>query len=307
MNLSHSSFRGRRIGFTLIELLVVIAIIAILIALLVPAVQKVREAAARTQCLNNLKQIGLATHSYTDVLKMYPCNSQDEGGWDWNYQKDRKSWSWLARITPYLDQGNWQNQAKLETNTFLVSQPMLTFTPAVFFCPSDNAGGKTFIDRANLQGQSMAGANYKGVTGECWAYGTFVNNSACNGLTVTNGVFARGDVAKPQKLARITDGTSNTFLAGEDVPEYNAHSAWFYANGSLGTCGIPPNNGLPPKNFSDIYGNWPELYSFRSRHPGGLHFLFCDGTVRFISQSIPLTTYRALATIAGNEVTTLPD
>src|SRR6266516_167722 len=114
-----------RKAFTLIELLVVIAIIAILFGLLVPAVQKVREAAARSQCQNNLKQIGLATHSYTDVMKLFPCNSQNEGGWDWNFQKTAKSWSWLARITPFLDQANWQDQAKLETSTFLVSQAML--------------------------------------------------------------------------------------------------------------------------------------------------------------------------------------
>lgn len=306
-----ASWTPRHGGFTLIELLVVIAIIAILIALLVPAVQKVREAASRTQCLNNLKQIGLATHSYTDVLKVFPCNSQNEGGWDWNAQKNFKSWSWLARITPYLDQGNWQYQAKLETNTFLASQAMLSFTPAVFFCPADNAAGKTFTDRANLQGQPMAGANYKGVTGDCWAYSgsvNFTNNTgAGNGLTTGNGIFTRGDIAAPQKLARITDGTSNTFLAGEDVPEYNAHSAWFYANGSIGTCAIPPNFGLPPNNKADIYNEWPVLYSFRSRHAGGLHFLFCDGTVRFVSASIPLTTYRALATIRGNEAVTLPD
>src|SRR5262245_49773360 len=115
----------RRAGFTLIELLVVIALIALLIALLVPAVQKVREAAARTQCLNNMKQIGLATHSYTDTMKLFPTNSQNEGGWDWNFQKTAMSWSWLARITPHLDQGNWKDQAKLETSTFLVSQAML--------------------------------------------------------------------------------------------------------------------------------------------------------------------------------------
>jgi prepilin-type N-terminal cleavage/methylation domain-containing protein len=294
-------------GFTLIELLVVIAIIAILIALLVPAVQKVREAAARTQCQNNLKQIALATHGYHDAKKMFPANSQDEGGWDWNYQKDHRSWSWLARILPYLDQGPLFNQAGVETNTFLQSQALLTTGIAVYWCPSDNSRSiSPDLNRANLQTVPMSTSNYKGVTGDCWGYGTFVNNTGpCagkDGLVTGSGIFTRGDIKLPMKMAKITDGTSNTFLAGEDIPEIDAHCAWFYANGSVGTCAIPPNvmkkaNGT----LYDPYGDWPEIYSFRSRHSGGLFFAFADGTVRFISASIPLTTYRALATIASNE------
>src|SRR5262245_8770714 len=98
---SRSRTRG---AFTLIELLVVIAIIAILIGLLVPAVQKVREAAARAQCENNMKQIVLAAHNYHDVYRRFPGNTQAEGGWDWNYQRNQRSWSWLARLLPYLEQ-----------------------------------------------------------------------------------------------------------------------------------------------------------------------------------------------------------
>src|SRR5947209_8991695 len=93
-----------RPGFTLIELLVVIAIIAILIGLLVPAVQQVREAGARATCESNMRQVVLGAHNYHDTYKHFPGNSQDEGGWDWNYQKDRRSWSWLARTLPYLEQ-----------------------------------------------------------------------------------------------------------------------------------------------------------------------------------------------------------
>jgi prepilin-type N-terminal cleavage/methylation domain-containing protein/prepilin-type processing-associated H-X9-DG protein len=301
-----SSCRAARRGFTLIELLVVIAVIAVLIALLVPAVQKVREAASRTQCQNNLKQLALATHTYLEAKKVFPANSQDEGAWDWAYQKDRKSWSWMARILPYIEQGGLHAQAKVETNTLLQSLALLTNTPSVFFCPSDGAQAKrTDKMRANLQSVELGLSNYKGVTGDCWGYGTYVNKSSqCNGLNTGNGIFTRVDIVRPMKIRKIADGMSNTFLAGEDIPELDAHCAWFYANGSVGTCAIPPNiltRPNSPKPY-DPYADWPEVYSFRSRHSGGLNFAFADGAVRYVRTSIPLAIYRALATVNGTEV-----
>ena len=294
-------------GFTLIELLVVIAIIAILIALLVPAVQKVRESAARTQCINNMKQIVLGTHGYHDANKLLPGNSQAEGGWDWNYQKTQSSWSWLARTLPFIDQGPLYTQMGIPTNTFLQDQALLQIGLAVFWCPSDNSRSLSpDMNRANLQGVPIATSNYKGVSGDCWGYGTFVNNTGrCagkDGLISGSGIFIRDQTNASVKLIQITDGTSNTFLLGEDIPEIDAHCTWPYSNGTIGTCAIPPNvmkraNGT----LYDPYGDWPEIYSFRSRHIGGLHFGFADGTVRFVHDTIPLQTYRALATIAGSE------
>jgi prepilin-type N-terminal cleavage/methylation domain-containing protein/prepilin-type processing-associated H-X9-DG protein len=294
-------------GFTLIELLVVIAIIAILIGLLVPAVQKVREAAARSQCQNNLKQIVLAAHAYHDAKKVFPGNTQNEGGWDWNFQSKANppSWSWLARLLPYIEQSPFYKQAGVETSTFVSVLPLLTTTMPIFMCPSDNSINPS-TTRANLQGVSVAVSNYKGVTGDCWCYGTYVNKCGIpgDGLTKGNGVFNRDSLdtghKDPCKITSITDGTSNTFFCGEDIPDLDAHCCWFYANGSLGTCAIPPNVMAPPAGY-DIYTGWPYLYSFRSRHTGGLNFAFADGSVHFVHDTIALTVYRAFATINGGE------
>src|SRR5262249_20351895 len=124
----------------------------------------------------------------------------------------------------------------------------------------------------------------------------------CDGLVSGNGIFARS-ASKKTKIGNITDGTSNTLLVGEDIPEIDAHCAWFYANGSIGTSAIPPNVMKKPNGtLYDPYTDWPEIYSFRSRHTGGINFGFADGSVHFVQEALPLATYRALATINSGEV-----
>jgi prepilin-type N-terminal cleavage/methylation domain-containing protein/prepilin-type processing-associated H-X9-DG protein len=300
---------ARSCGFTLIELLVVIAIIAILIALLVPAVQKVREAAARTQCSNNLKQIALACHGFHDAYKTLPRNGMPPSmpaGDPGCCGPTQPYWSFLARILPYIEQGTVYIQG-VDTNQTIQNSPGVygTNIPA-YFCPSDGAKGLGFRgNTANLETINSSLSNYKGVNGQCWTQGGTWNNPVvtpanCDGLIRGDGIFSRGDYQfrTTLRLTSITDGTSNTFMVGEDIPEYDAHVAWFYSNGALGTCAIPPNYNEGVAGWWD----WPNVYSFRSRHPGGLQFAFADGTVHFIQQSIALTTYRALSTIAGNEV-----
>jgi prepilin-type N-terminal cleavage/methylation domain-containing protein/prepilin-type processing-associated H-X9-DG protein len=306
--------RNRR-AFTLIELLVVIAIIAILIGLLLPAVQKVREAAARMSCQNNLKQIALAAHNFHDTEGSLPYNTQHQGGWDWGFQQNQRSWSFLARLLPHVEQSPLKNQLNIRNttpteangNTFLQNQALLATSIKFFFCPSDDAQGKVSDTiRANLQGVTVTLSNYKGVNGSNWCWGTFTNNGPtgnCDGLQAGDGLFYRIDFQKKKKLTDITDGTSGTFMIGEDIPSLNAHCTWPYANGVGGTTAIPPNhNKRANGTLYDPYNDWPQLYSFRSKHSGGLQFALADGSVRFVRDSISTQTYRALSTAAGGEV-----
>jgi prepilin-type N-terminal cleavage/methylation domain-containing protein/prepilin-type processing-associated H-X9-DG protein len=326
----------RASGFTLIELLVVIAIIGILIALLLPAVQKIREAAARMQCSNNLKQLALACHNYHDAEGRFPVNSlitdQDK---NWI----SPNWSWLARILPYIEQGNMYQQAGIPTQRLdggaPIQNPPTNPTQIVvatqvktFLCPSDDSSQGPRTDRANLPGMLVGVTNYKGVAGANWGYyrnaqlandagkppniatnARWINpstiNGSYNGLNDGDGIFFRADYRVKRRITDITDGTSNTFMIGEDIPSKNIHCAWPFANTATGTCGIGPNN-LTGFNGTTLTtpGDWPNLYSFRSRHLGGLQFAYADGSVHFISDTIPLSIYRAMATISGGEVAT---
>jgi prepilin-type N-terminal cleavage/methylation domain-containing protein len=331
---------SRRGGFTLIELLVVIAIIGVLIALLLPAVQKVREAASRLQCQNNLRQLALAVHNYHDQEGYFPVNSlitDRQSNWI------SPNWSWLARILPYIEQDNLYRQAgiptqRLDGGAALATPPTNPTQAAVatqvktFLCPSDgdsNKGPKT--DRANLVGMLVGLTNYKGVSGANWGWYTnaalnppndsgappfiatdarWINPSTIdgsyNGLNDGDGIFFRTDFRHKRRTADVSDGLSNTFLIGEDIPSLNIHCAWPFANTATGTCGIGPNNNKRPNGTSFAASDWPNLYSFRSWHAGGLQFALADGSVHFVHEGIALPTYRALATIQGGEVVTPP-
>jgi prepilin-type N-terminal cleavage/methylation domain-containing protein len=315
-----------RRGFTLIELLVVIAIIAILIGLLLPAVQKVREAAARAQCKNNLKQLALACHNYHDALGSLPRNGNQFGLTNSHGTNGTgccgvggAHWSWIARLLPYVEQDPLYRQGGIPTNRMNQDASTLAALAVdlkVLFCPSDKSP-RTRTDSADLGGTLVALTNYKGVSGANWGtdfYPTESNfntsyrnpgtNGSFNGLEKGDGIFWRADIRQGAlRLLQITDGTSNTFMIGEDVPEMILWNAWAYANGACGTCAIPPNTGItiPPLGTANA-ADWPNRYSFRSRHPGGLQFAYADASVHFIRDTIPLQIYRALATIQGGEV-----
>jgi prepilin-type N-terminal cleavage/methylation domain-containing protein/prepilin-type processing-associated H-X9-DG protein len=308
--LSKALFRA----FTLIELLVVIAIIAILIGLLLPAVQKVREAAARMTCQNNLKQIAIATHSYHDVNKVFPSNA----GAGYSYgASSPNAWGWMVFILPYIEQANLFQQINPSAGTTISGAGALSATPIkTYLCPSDTTiNGLPRTNCADLGSTPVGNTNYKGCCGNNWAWGSFNigGTPTNNGLDQGNGIFYRTDGIPntsghgPLTMTAITDGTSNTFLVGEDIPAMNQWCSWTYFNADTGTCAIPLNNatvsGQPGYNNP---GDWPDTYSFRSRHTNGGNFAFADGGVQFVTNSIAANVYQGLASYAGGEVVPRP-
>jgi prepilin-type N-terminal cleavage/methylation domain-containing protein/prepilin-type processing-associated H-X9-DG protein len=309
-------------AFTLIEVLVVIALIAVLIGLLLPAVQKVRESANRVRCTNNLKQLALAVQTFHDeqgrlpygqVGPFHPQRGLPYFGWG----PDSLGWSWAARLLPYVEQQNLQTAGGIPTRT-LQQSGVAAQQITLFLCPSDGSSWNgPRRDAGNLPGFPIGLSNYKGVSGSNWGWDSGEQkwmgtdwrqrgtNGSFDGLDQGDGVMYRSDVLHAVRLLGITDGTSNTFLLGEDVAALNRWLSWPYANNAYGTCAIPPNVHRPQGGPYDP-DDWPNTWSFRSRHPGGVHFALADGSVHFVSDTIDLGVYRALATVAGGEVVSLP-
>lgn len=324
-----------RTGFTLIELLVVIAIIAILIALLLPAVQQAREAARRTQCKNNLKQLGLAAQTFHDVYNCYPPGMTDD---------DNRSWGWGPWLLPQIDQAPLFNNMVADTTNFW--RPALTGSSQIangFNVDNNNAATEINVNAANgaakqplaafvcpsdvlpaVDNDGFAKSNYLGSLGTAIA-------ASCGGTKTTGqtGIFLVANDNNNTwvtKMRDVTDGTSNTVIFGEvsittGVTPTAIGSGNFplWAGGNKdATCNGLSTIGGHLRVIDDGTGTRSNTavsaplqnyrlnskldQSFGSLHTGGAHVALCDGSTRFISENIDDNVYRAIGTRASNEV-----
>ncbi len=335
--MKHSS-PPRRVGFTLIELLVVIAIIAVLIALLLPAVQQARESARRTQCKNNMKQLGLAIHNYHDTYLTFPfCYFDTTGapvGPAYGSPLQGRQTSWMIGVLPYVDRAALFSQ--IDFRWGISTDPRGTANPSnssiattavnAFICPSDTS--PRLVTGRSDGGGTRAGTSYKACAGSNWAWGTWQSGTtgtyaqtrwgaSNNGLDRGNGIMFRGwSYPYTTSMKDVSDGTTNSFMLGECVASYSNWSWWWLNNATTATCSIPMN--APPQCAAAVglsidgglkacAGDWPNNYAFQSQHTGGAHFSMTDGSIKFVSQNVDYDLYRNLSTIQGGERVTSLD
>ena len=301
-------------AFTLIELLVVIAIIAILIGLLIAAVQKIREAASRMTCANNLKQMATALHNYHTVYNRFPLANTNI-----------ILHSWPIFILPYIEQENIYNQYRMDKNWFDPINNKVTQTQVkTFICPSSPENqNRPALDNINLNAAISDYTIPAGLTGN---FMTFCKN---NGIGVPQNT-SRSAVLNGQgigtSIIEITDGTSNSFLVyesggrpkhyisgkviGEADSSFVCQNTYVKNGITAGAAWADPGGGSPVHGFNKNgticseacvmnCTNNQEAYSF---HSGGMNASFADGSVRYINENIKIVTFAALVTMAGGEV-----
>jgi len=300
-----------RHGFTLVELLVVIAIIGVLVALLLPAVQAAREAARRSQCTNNLKQVTLALHNYHDTNRKLPSAFYDT----------REHGIWV-RLSPFMEQGAFFDRYNFNTgalggvNGTLVKE----VTMQGLRCPS---GAINFCMISDTSRQANYTTHYYGIQGPVGTnsttgttYKRYDNIGAAGGVS-SQGLFTVCVSAYRDAIdfGGVTDGLSNTLAFGEiswndyqGYREFNYGVYWAASNDAaiMSTKDVswPINIGL--QSTSTVYRGYSRTGAYGSHHPGGANFALADGSVRFLSQTINMDTYLSLASRNGGEVITLP-
>jgi len=321
--------KNRQNGFTLIELLVVIAIIAILVALLLPAVQQAREAARRSSCKNNLKQLGLALQNYHDTYTVFPVGTGVENHFDSN-------WGWPAHLLPFMEQGNLYESlgigntrltAAIADTTAGGKRDQMKNPIATYRCPSDpgpSTNDQNPVDVANATTSiPLATSNYVGNNGAHGYDDVVVYNP---GGGITSGTFRANERGKESvttagsmfwrnskvRMRDVTDGTSNTIIVGERTwalnnpnggkatcdaanifGEENRRSVTDVANGPGATMRSIYANGRARINdtrtISGLTGSFACEHGFSSQHKGGAQFALVDGSVRMISENIDHT------------------
>lgn len=301
---------GRRSAFTLVELLVVIAIIGILIALLLPAVQAAREAARRSHCSNNLRQIGLALHNHASSYRAWPTGGTTRNGL-----------SFHVDLLPFLELPSLYQQFDFSPGDYTDKNKLLpTLSPVpVFLCPSctqsvenlDTSDSSNFNERwpHSASGVATYTTHYVGIMGPKGKNPTTGATYQIDGPTSPYGGFAaQGVLGKDRKvrLQQITDGTSHTFALGEiSWNGYLRYRSWHRGSTVSGTAMGGCKNVNDPINTQIPYGNFNDG-AFGSQHPGGTHFMLCDGSTQFVSEDVDQSILLSCASRDGKERYDLP-
>jgi len=340
-------------AFTLIELLVVIAIIAVLVGLLLPAVQKVREAANRMKCQNNLKQFGVACHSYHDANGYFPPGALEIPQVTYSWDGDKGSW--LVCILPYMEQENlYHTFPKISQPKYnsVANSPMggpLAGRLKLPYgrCPSDeydaNAPVCNYVGSCGPQCQGVGNCAYDPFEKYCdpaknalgdWGYSASPPYGDGAPAGQLRGMFFRTSQGR-LRIADVPDGLSNTLLIGETVVAENSYiqrggdfayqgGNWAFGNGgnNIATTLVPINYKLTPKSYCHLdnsnnppnpkgdparsVDNWALEFAFKSRHSGGANFVFGDGSVHFVGETIDHKTYQLLGCRNDGQAVSLP-
>ena len=297
-------------GLTLIELLVVIAIIAVLVGLLLPAVQKMRESANRLKCTNNLKQLGLACILHAESTGAYPQG----GAPDWKAKgytspgydtsnggmRNKNMWSWIAIVLPNIEQGNLAEQGGVPTANIGASGIADKVFP-ILLCPSAPSRVQTSLHTVGIWGPQLYGlTDYAAAQSDKWGFGPYATGpvSSHDGNRVGGGIIWPDGVKKPTRIENVSDGTSNTILLGERKTK----GMWAQSNEPVASSAIPINAPIP-NPLPAGHQSWWYSWAFGSGHSHGSNFTFADGSVRLIRNTVPITILKNLTTFDGGEPT----